>query len=202
MPVEQHVRCRKCDGCLAHKARLWIARGVDEIKASTRTWFGTLTVRPEDRFVLRVKAHARTKSRASKPFDQMNRSEQYEELCWHLGRECTNFLKRVRAESGAPLRYLLVYEAHKSGDPHGHILIHEHGVPVTKQLLERQWRLGFSHWRLTGDDPRAAFYACKYLSKEAQTRMRASLRYGQATLVRQSAKRLQGIAETLSTTSP
>ena len=54
MPVEQQVRCRKCDGCLAHKARLWIARGVDEIKASTRTWFGTLTVRPEDRFVLRA----------------------------------------------------------------------------------------------------------------------------------------------------
>lgn len=197
MPVEIEARCRKCASCLMHRARLWTARGVDEVTASTRTWFGTLTVRPEDRFMLRVKARARTHDRASKPFDQMNRSEQFGELAWHLGRECTTFLKRVRAQSAAPLRYLLVYEAHKSGDPHAHILIHEQGVPVTKQLLERQWKLGFSHWRLTGDDPRAAFYACKYLSKEALTRVRASLRYGQPTLVRQSTKRTLGALATL-----
>lgn len=84
-------------------------------------------------------------------------------------------------------------EAHKSGDPHLHILVHEPEGPVTKALLEKQWNLGFSHWRLVGADRKAAVYACKYLGKEALTRVRASFRYGQGYAVARITERLSAL---------
>src|SRR3546814_5525514 len=50
VPVEVPSRCRRCENCLRHKQRLWTARAIDELKAASRTWFGTLTFRPTDRF--------------------------------------------------------------------------------------------------------------------------------------------------------
>ena len=50
VPVEMAARCRKCAGCLEHRRRLWTARALQEVNAHARTWFGTLTIRPEDRF--------------------------------------------------------------------------------------------------------------------------------------------------------
>src|SRR3546814_8298459 len=88
-----------------------------------------------------------------------------------------SWLKRVRSVTGVPLRYLLVVEPHDDGFPHFHILMHEQDSPVRKALLEEQWRSGFSHWRLVkNEDPRSVYYACKYLTKSHQTRVRASRR--------------------------
>src|SRR3546814_14458143 len=50
VPVEVPSRCRSCENCLRHKQRLWTARALDELKAASRTWFGTLTSGPTDRF--------------------------------------------------------------------------------------------------------------------------------------------------------
>lgn len=179
LPVELEARCRKCEGCLAHRRRLWTARAVDEIKWSNRTWFGTLTVSPDYRWLLKGKAEQRCLQRCREPFSKLSPSEQYMAIAEHLSKECTDWLKRVRKSAGVPLRYLLVFEAHKDGFPHVHILIHEPALPVRKALLESKWRYGFSQFRLVDQDQRAAVYVCKYLAKDALTRVRASVRYGQ-----------------------
>lgn len=179
VPVEMAARCRKCTGCLEHRRRLWTARALQESNAAERTWFGTLTVRPEDRFRLRMKAELRAKKRGWEPLAEMDPDEAFKKVVDEHNREITLFFKRVRKESAARLKYLLVAEKHKSGDPHFHLLLHEQSIPVRKELLERQWPLGFSSWRLV-QGGKSAFYVCKYLAKDAQTRVRASVRYGQS----------------------
>lgn len=173
-----YARCRKCDMCLRHRARLWAARAVDEIRCATRTWFGTLTVRPEDRVRFMYQAQLRI-SRGGSDWLALSANEKYQETVADLSSECTKFLKRVRKNSGVPLRYVLVVEAHKDGFPHFHILLHEDGQHVLKASLEKAWRLGFSQFRLVKDEG-AAWYVAKYLSKSALARIRASGAYGQA----------------------
>ncbi|ATW62975.1 replication initiator [Citromicrobium phage vB_Cib_ssDNA_P1] len=190
LPVTIMARCRKCPECLAHRRRLWTARAVDEVQASSRTWFGTLTVAPAHRVRLAYRAEAKVLRAGGESLSSLDRSERYRILANELGQEVTKWLKRVRKQSGASLRYLLVAEAHKSGDPHMHILVHEDGDPVTKRMLQDQWRIGFSQWKLVDQDPGAAVYVCKYLAKDALTRVRASRRYGQPQLVRSLTERI------------
>lgn len=184
LPVMLQARCRKCGPCLDHRRRLWTARAIDELRASTRTWFGTLTVAPEHRFRLRLLADRKCQSRRAEGLSELTAAEQFAAVAAECLSEAQRWLKRVRKQARVPLRYLLVVEAHKSGDPHLHILLHEPGGPVRKQVLEDQWRTGFSHWRLVeGDGP--AVYACKYLTKSILTRVRASRRYGQPAAIAQ-----------------
>lgn len=95
-----------------------------------------------------------------------------------ITKELTLWLKRVRKQSAASIRYLLVCEAHKSGLPHYHILVHQVGeVPVLKKHLE-DWPHGFTQWKLVNDLTSTSGYVTKYLLKEARARLRASVRYG------------------------
>lgn len=113
-------------------------------------------------------------------YEMASEMEQFQYRHWAICPELTKYLKRVRKESGVKLRYLLVAEAHKSGAPHYHLLIHEAGLaPVRHAVLSRQWKLGFSKYNLVKDN-RAAFYVTKYLAKSALARVRASQGYGQA----------------------
>jgi hypothetical protein len=86
------------------------------------------------------------------------------------------------SEFRVPLSYLLVAEAHKSGLPHYHLLVHEHdeSKPVRARHLKETWRLGFSDVKLVaqGEESRRAAYAAKYLTKSALARVRASVGYG------------------------
>lgn len=181
LPVELHGRCRNCRPCLRHRQRLWTARAIDELRWSPRSWFGTLTVAPEHRFRFRMITDLSVQRRRREPLSSLSDAELFKEIAAPLNKEATDFLKRIRsAQPLTRLRYLLVTEKHKSGDPHMHILLHNAGEPIRKAVLEEQWRVGFSHWRLVpaGDDS-PAVYACKYLTKDSLTRVRASRRYGQ-----------------------
>lgn len=177
VPVEMTARCRKCEGCLNHRRRLWTARALEEVRVSERTWFGTLTARPEDRFRLALRADLFARKRGWEPLSEQAPEQAFRFVVAEYNREITTYLKRLRKETNATLRYLLVAEKHKTGDPHFHVLLHEAGTPVRKEVLERQWKLGFSSWRLC--DEKSAFYVCKYLAKDMQTRVRASSHYGQ-----------------------
>ena len=179
VPVEMNNRCRKCANCLAHRQRLWTARAMDEIAAASRTWFGTLTIEPYAQFTFGLRAAARVALTRREEFSALTPTEQFKYRVDQIAPEITTYLKRVRKEAGVPLRYLLVSEAHKSGLPHFHILVHEPLGPIRKATLKDQWKLGFTRWKLVEQDQRAARYVCKYLSKDAETRVRASLRYGQ-----------------------
>lgn len=183
VPVRFPTRCRKCANCLKHKRRLWSARASAELVAAHRTWFATLTVSPENRFMASMHASATAALAGHGSWHSMSAENQFRYLVKHLNEDLTKFMKRVRKH--AAFRHLLVSEAHKDGFPHFHMLIHEAALPLTKRLLESNWRLGFSQFRLVDSaDQRSAFYVCKYLTKSALTRVRASKDYGRAELNR------------------
>lgn len=182
LDLVMETRCRRCRACLRYRAWLWRERAQTEVAQAARTWFATLTLRPDEhyRVELLAAAHCRRRSVA---FEQLSASEQFSERHKVIGRDVTNWLKRVRKVSGAKLRFCLVVEEHKSGLPHYHALIHEVSLaqPVTKRVLQEQWLLGFSTFKLVQDE-KAASYVTKYLHKSAQARVRASLRYGNNAL--------------------
>lgn len=186
------VRCRKCPECLWHRRRLWTARAITELRLSPRTWFGTLTFRPMDRFRMVMKADQLSRQRRAERLDGLDDETKFQLTAQQTGREVTLFMKRLRKGAAGPLRYLLVTEAHKDGFPHYHLLLHETvASAVSKRQLEAQWLRGFSHWRLIdAHDPKATGYACKYLSKTASTRVRASQQYGKGAQV---ARRLSAV---------
>lgn len=170
------TRCRKCEGCLRARAALWRGRAMAEIAGSTRTWFGTLTLNAHEQFRA-LAAATLTARRDGVEWAGLTVAEKFKRRCVEIGKEVTLFMKRVRKQSGAKIRYVLVFEAHKSGDPHLHMLVHEGISEVRHRLLQAQWTLGFSNWKLVKDRV-AASYVTKYLSKAAIARVRASLRYG------------------------
>ena len=176
--LELVTRCRVCDHCRTARTKLWRMRAAVEIKAAARTWFGTLTLRPENQYRFLLEARRRA-ALGCREFDELSDGEQFKARVAEISREITLYLKRVRKASNAPLRYCLVAEAHKSGDPHFHILIHERDEnrPVTHRILSDQWPLGFTNFKLV-DDVKPASYIAKYLSKSALARVRASKRYG------------------------
>lgn len=174
--VSMSVRCRRCATCLRARSRRWRYRAETEINQASRTWFGTLTLSPESHFHTGCVAASRNALR-SVNFARLGADDQFTERHRVISDEITRYLKRVRKASGAPFRYLLVAEAHKSGLPHYHILLHEYGLKVTHRVLSSQWLLGFEKWRLVHDKG-AAGYVCKYLTKSALARVRASKRYG------------------------
>lgn len=176
--LEMWVRCRACESCLRHRGRLWAARAVDECNLATRNWFGTLTIAPMQRVKYLYAAQLRNDRAPGDSWDTLADTEQFRKICAEIQPEITRFLKRVRKNS-ASFRYLLVTEAHRDGFPHFHMILHESEGSIGKRVLDAAWRDGFSQWRLIPvGDPKGAWYACKYLSKSALTRVRASQRYG------------------------
>lgn len=171
------VRCRTCDLCLRQRSRLWRNRAKVEIAISARTWLGTLTLNPSEQYRLGLLAMSHARSRAVE-ISSVTDEELFSRKCVEFGRHITLYLKRVRKVSGAKLRYLLVFERHKTGLPHAHMLVHETSIdqPVRHAVLKEHWRLGFSDFKLA--DQKAAGYVSKYLSKSMLARVRASLRYG------------------------
>jgi hypothetical protein len=165
--VDMTVRCRQCPPCLRMRSRLWAARCAAEISSSERTWFGTLTLSAEEQY------------RASVIAGGTSFGERHSAISEWL----TLYLKRVRKQSGARFRYCLVGEAHKSGLPHYHMLLHERdaGSPVRYRTLQGQWPHGFSNWKVAehgAADGRLPWYIAKYLAKSALVRIRASKDYG------------------------
>lgn len=180
--VDLEVRCRKCDPCRAMRRRLWSARAKAETMAAVRTWFGTLTLSMDNHTLMLARARQK-EALQGVDFDALPYGEQF--LCRHraISDELTRYLKRLRKHAAKPLRNLVVAEAHKSGLPHYHALIHETHPdgPIRHAALQGEWKLGFSRWNLV-TDPAQATYLCKYLSKSTVARVRASVRYGNHVL--------------------
>lgn len=178
--VRLDVRCRKCDNCLKQRRLEWQTRAVVEAASSRRNWFGTLTLRPYERFI--VTAHARNIAAAkSIDFDGLPYKDQFIRRHRVISRYLTLWLKRVRKKSGAHLRYILVAEQHKDFFPHYHCIIHEQwdsAEPVSWRDLAETWDYGFTKFNLVEDDMRHVRYTCKYLAKSGAARVRASTHYG------------------------
>lgn len=138
-----------------------------------------------------------------KDFDTLTADQQFGLLCKFAGREVQLYLKRVRKGGIIPvdsphhidhgkrkglhredrhdsvrLRYFLVWEAHKSGLPHAHILVHETGTEIKHRWLKYNFTAGFCDFKLALEE-RQITYLCKYLTKSMSARVRASIDYGQ-----------------------
>lgn len=176
--LQLDVRCRKCPKCLAVRRKLWERRAVVELKRAARSWFATYTLSPHEHFNVLMRASEAERKRGNR-FEELSEDEVFRARCSVLGTDLTRYVKRVRKESGARLRYLFVTERHQSGLPHLHALWHEVSVdePLRKRVLKEQWVLGHSSFKLV-TDLTSARYLCKYLAKEQATRVRGSLAYG------------------------
>ena len=84
---------------------------------------------------------------------------------------------------------LQVVEAHKSGLPHVHLLVHDKGDTTYRRLTDT-WPLGFAHAKLV-EGTAASRYVAKYLAKSALARVRASQGYGSTQINALFAKGLQ-----------
>lgn len=178
MILELHTPCRSCGPCKDSRRRLWAARAISEARGAARTWLGTLTIAPQQQFFALTSARQKA-AKNGDDFDALPAGQQFTRRVAELMPEVTKFLKRVRKNSACPMRYLVVVEAHVSGEPHFHILLHEVDMdrPIVKNVhLKPNWYLGFSDWKLVTDE--RASYACKYLSKDSRSRVRASIGYG------------------------
>lgn len=193
------VRCRRCDGCRKERRCMWANRAVSEWNKAAqrggRTWFVTLTFRPEEHYRLQTMTRQRLASQGA-DLDAMSWDDQYRELLTEYHAELTCFLKRVRvglATRGwkrAHFRYLAVPEPHKGRDIrlHYHLLLHEAAdpksgevVPIVRRRIEQAWRGDFEAApsergprarRDLGfvvaklvESPGGALYATKYLGK-------------------------------------
>lgn len=179
--VDIGTRCRECDNCRKARSNEWRFRVREELRRAARSWFGTLTLSPVAHY--RVMSEARHAAAARHVrWEELSDEERFKRLAATSLKEVTKYIKRVRAQSKVPLRYIVVTERHKSGLPHFHMLVHEVELkPVTHRILSTQWGLGFEKWRLVPfDDLKAGEYLCKYLTKDASTRIRASQLYGQS----------------------
>ena len=146
------VRCRRCPNCLRARATVWAHRAAAELAACQgRSWFGTLTLKPDAHFQMRARADVSLRARGTK-WEDLTQDEQFSERHREIGAEVTKWLKRVRKQSGCKIRYLLVVEPHTGkrgkgpganlGLPHYHILIHEVAGSVGERVLRKQWLLG------------------------------------------------------------
>lgn len=187
LTLELHTPCRKCEKCKLHRQRLWAARARDECTYAARTWFGTLTLRPEA--WLEAVNQCRLKEiRQGVDFDSLPRNERLALIHARTGKEVTKMLKRIRKCCPAhTLRHLVVLELTKAEVIHYHLLIHEVSdlYPVRHAQLAQQWALGFSKWKLV-KSPAQGAYVAKYLSKSLLARVRASKDYGQGLTLTQS----------------
>lgn len=205
--VELQVRCRKCDKCKAYRGRLWRHRAIAETQRAERTWFGTLTIRPDQQY--RLEGAARLAY--GQNWDGLSHDAQFAALAAQAGKLVTLWLKRVRAnggmsaaqrlayrrqaeQAGSPkeiepvaFRYLVTCEVHNGSDtsvemrgrPHFHFLIHENaGAPLRKDGIAQPWEWGFTNIKLVKGIA-GAMYVAKYLSKADDVRVRASENYGQ-----------------------
>ena len=186
--------CRHCVPCLRFKSWLWSTRGAIEVAASVRSWFGTMTYRPEVYLLRSYQAE----QRYGRGWSDLSADERGALVLAECGHDLRLFMVQLRAlvsraaaaakgvakrhaRGVTGIRQMAVVEFHKSGVPHFHTLIHERDemVPVRKRMLDAAWPHGHSKFRLVEDGENAARYVAKYLAKDAVARVRASPRYGQ-----------------------
>lgn len=167
--------CSRCEKCRARLAYGWRKRAEAELDLSSRTWFGTLTFRPSERYVLLAKASAEY----GPGFDGLPEHQRFRLIERQAYQLAQKYWKRVRKETGHRLRYIMVAEAHADGSLHYHALVHERaGNEIRHHTLTKQWVHGFTKWKLTNRHRGVAHYVTKYLTKSNASRTRASQYYG------------------------
>lgn len=193
--IELLVRCRKCQPCLNWRGYKWALRAKREVSnaylAKKESFFVTLTFRPDVRQDILRDSEAPDYLNINRPVPEQH----YGAVSDEASKYVTRWLKRLR-KAGYKLRYIAVCEPHADGFPHFHLLIHDYSStsqqlidPVPRFCPSRQrpclfmagdWRekYGFDDIEPLRDPLASAFYVAKYLTKDFQRRVRASVKYG------------------------
>lgn len=192
--LTRHTRCRECANCQQAHAAYWVTRCAPEVTQSVRSWFGTLTFSEEALYKAKCRAVLRL-SRGGTDYDALSERVRFSELLVECNKELTKYLKRVRKQTGARLRFIAVAElGEQTQRLHFHMLLHECEVMsgnMKNDVLQPQWA-DFTVWRLAyprwwskrerrwidATPTQAAWYVCKYITKSPMARVRASVRYG------------------------
>jgi hypothetical protein len=154
----------------------------------------TMTASPEQHYRMLCQAIADQQARAVE-WSTLSALEAFKARNRVANDEITLWLKRMRKQTGARMRYLLVSEVHtgdgeNAGLPHWHMLLHDCGK-LRRRIIQQQWPLGFSKAVLVDKtDEKVPWYVCKYLTKSAMSRVRASLRYGETELIERRSRPL------------
>lgn len=187
---------------MLHWAKRGLSATAEAAERSGRTWFGTLTLDAAALIAIGDRARLASDEPEAPWWDDVRPTSYFcrkrkkvvtvrGHICdrrFALMRdqlilECRRMWARLR-KRGHKFSYLLVFERHKSGEPHMHFLLHEKGSPILKRQLAEQWPHGFTKIKLVGAAKRqvpadqAAFYVAKYLAKDFQARQIASKGYG------------------------
>ena len=99
--LEMWVACRKCARCMRRRRRLWTMRAAAEISSAKRTWFVTLTLQPARRFLCETLARKRDIG-----YDERTQDERDAARFAVIASELQRFMKRIRKNSRAKLRFL------------------------------------------------------------------------------------------------
>lgn len=193
--MRYEVPCRKCEKCLARRGYHWGHRAIAEYRSAPRTWLVTLTINPENVNLWLSRCRS-LMAKQGIDYDALDAHEQFLQLEALGYAEFQKRVKLLRKTSEVPIRYLCITEAHKSGLPHWHVLMHESDPDrplrydphfsgfewdkVTRRKIRKCdpfWKAGFLKASLV-DDPKGARYVCKYLGKSISARVRASKYYG------------------------
>lgn len=196
--------CRKaaCPRCSTLRRRKWAQRAFTEINLASRTWFVTMTATPG---TMR-KWFSAAGLEYSPGIGRDLAPSQYDAVVKAAYRDIQLWKKRL-ARDVRGLRFLVTVEKHTGkraetawgkaglgdyyGLPHFHAFVHEDGNRVRYAELKKQTRkwIGFFVAKLVDkDDEKAAWYACKYLSKDNGSRnVWPSFRYGRPSEARLAA---------------
>lgn len=177
--VSYQVRCRRCAACRRQAQVTWANRIREEMGNATRTWWITLTFRPEHHATFRRLARAKMPEGSEQDWQE-----------WHIRfakKDVQDFLKRLRKKTSARFRYICVTELHKEklfGFPHFHMFLHEQEQRISKRDIQAAWplSLGFSHMRERSVQERVG-YLLKYITKDNVSRVMCSKRYGPSYLI-------------------
>jgi len=187
--LSMQVRCRKCGACMRERRRMWTERAAREWRQSTRTWFITLTLRPEEHYLLQTRVRVRLQE-AGVDFDRMEPRDRLAEVLKDYRHRMSQYVNRLRVGlrlkgwKTVSFRYLWVPEPHKSGAIHFHMLLHEvsEDQQVVAARIKAAWPFGFTTCKLV-ESENAARYVTKYLGKHHfEGRLNASLHYGEREL--------------------
>lgn len=192
--IQMDVPCRKCTNCRKRHAAHWALRTAAEFHSAVRAWIFTLTLSPA---AVAFSLHAARIAcrRKGIAFEELSADEQFAARDVIVYREFQKRLKLLRKNTEVPFRYLAVTEAHKSGEPHWHVVVFEttekafrlerdfrgrERDPVTrkwKRVGSPFWTMGHADYDLV-DHVDQCTYVCKYLTKHLRARVRASKCFG------------------------
>ena len=205
--IKMRVACRtQCGPCLRKRMWYWALAGMEETRKATeagnRSWFGTLTFRPEEHRIMLddVKAEWMAENGQSTEVPEWLDDPMCDERFGLLREKVQHCISLywARLRKKHKFRYLVCIERHKSGLPHVHFLLHEVSGPIRKRELQAQWAHGFSNVSIVGGKSsraaapdKAAWYVVKYLSKSVQSRQMASQGYRPPDRRQRSGKRSQ-----------